>query len=95
MEEAEAPFRCRLQKDRLKFSRDIAKWEPRAPVKRMAKNNRRKGGGPNPGQELRGDERLSSDSDAGGGDGEGGDGAGFFAFPLVVHNSHAHHVVRR
>lgn len=102
MEEAEAPFRCRLQRDGLKFSRDIAKWEARAPAKQNA-NADANGGGGTPGQELDGDEHWGGDGggggESGGGDDSeggsgGGDGAGFFAFPLVVHNSHSHHVVR-
>lgn len=97
MEEAEAPFRCRLQKDGLKFSRDISKWEARAPLKRKS----------NKGSEEAGDEFTSSENErcsggsGGGGSDVGGErgtecggGASFFAFPLVVHNSHAHHVVR-
>lgn len=99
VEEAEAPFRCRLQRDGLKFSRDIAKWEARAPEKKNDNDNDNSGGG-NRGGELDGDEYWGGEG--GGGDGGsgsgggscGGDGAGFFAFPLVVHNSHAHHVVR-
>lgn len=31
VEEAEAPLRCRLQRRKLKFSRDVSKWEKRAP----------------------------------------------------------------
>ncbi|CAM9196713.1 unnamed protein product [Ectocarpus sp. 12 AP-2014] len=97
VEEAEAPFRCRLQRDGVKFSRDIAKWEARAPDKKNAHDNGNSGVG-NPGGDLDGDEHWGGEG--GGGDGGGGgggssgrgDGAGFFAFPLVVHNSHAHHV---
>ncbi|CAM9553764.1 unnamed protein product [Ectocarpus sp. 13 AM-2016] len=97
VEEAEAPFRCRLQRDGLTFSRDIAKWEARAPAKKIANDNGDSGVG-NTGGDLDGDEHWGGEGDgadgggAGGGGSGGGDGAGFFAFPLVVHNSHAHHV---
>ncbi|CAM9944737.1 unnamed protein product [Scytosiphon promiscuus] len=63
VEEAEAPFRCRLQKGELKFSRDIAKWEARAPAKRKARGGSSDIGPPKSGQELRGDDQLSSGSD--------------------------------
>ena len=93
MEEAEAPFRCRLQKDGLKFSRDITKWEARAPVK--GKNNGVGGDRGNEDEDWDGSGRGGGGSESGDRVGEeGGDGAGFFAFPVVVHNSHAHHVVR-
>ncbi|CBN74550.1 hypothetical protein Esi_0030_0042 [Ectocarpus siliculosus] len=102
VEEAEAPFRCRLQRDGLKFSRDIATWEARAPAKKNDNDKGNSGVG-SPGGDLDGDEHWGGEGvggdgrgggvggDGGGGNG-GGDGAGFFAFPLVVHNSHAHHV---
>ena len=95
VEEAEAPFRCRLQKDGLKFSRDISKWEARAPAKRISTKRNDEAA-----DECTGENEGSSggtggcSSDMGGGRGmEWGGGASFFAFPLVVHNSHAHHVV--
>lgn len=84
MEEAEAPFRCRLQRDGLKFSRDIANWEKRAPVRNPSVGSRKGQAG-----KVDGDDSITDGSVG------GGDGAGFFAFPLVVHSSHAHHVVRK
>ncbi|CAM9311861.1 unnamed protein product [Pylaiella littoralis] len=103
VEEAEAPYRCRLQRKGLKFSRDIAKWCARAAVKRKNNGSGRSGAKVDAGDELNGDECWESggggggsDSGGGGSGGDGGDGggdgAGFFAFPLVVHNSRAHHV---
>lgn len=93
VEEAEAPFRCRLQKDGLKFSRDISKWEARAPVK--GKKRSEEAGDEFTGENERFSGGSGGGSDIGGGRGmEWGGGASFFAFPLVVHNSHAHHVVR-
>eukprot|EP00904_Undaria_pinnatifida_P013861 jgi/Undpi1/9605/HiC_scaffold_27.g12061.m1 len=125
-EEAEAPFRCRLQRSGLKFSRDIAKWEKRAPVKKKKTGTTKKlgngagwaedqaaggkrtggragtkhgvvgeggGGGDSAGGSGGGGgDGGGGDGGGGGGGGVGGDGARFFAFPLVVNNSHAHHV---
>eukprot|EP00903_Cladosiphon_okamuranus_P014951 g13839.t1 len=91
VEEAEAPFRCRLQKNGLKFSRDISKWEARAPVRR--KNNK---GSQEAGDGFTRDDHERCSGGGGGGGGrqgaECGGGASFFAFPLVAHNAHAHHV---
>eukprot|EP00752_Nemacystus_decipiens_P002393 g2258.t2 len=95
VEEAEAPFRCRLQKDGLKFSRDISKWEARVPVKRKKGKQRKNQAG----DEFTSEDEGSSSGSAGGSSDRGGrlgvewgGGASFFAFPLVVYNSHAHHV---
>lgn len=92
-EEAEAPFRCRLQRSGLKFSRDIAKWEKRLPKKKTAGSSEQGDNG-SCADHQNGRKGAGGDGGGGGG-GSGGDGAGFFAFPLVVHNSHAHHVVRK
>lgn len=91
VEEAEAPFRCRLQREGLKFSRDITKWEKRMPLTRT--DEKRDVGnvfdvddhddGIDQGESNMGKKSGTSE----------GHGAGFCAFPLVVHNSHAHHVV--
>lgn len=92
MEEAEAPFRCRLQKNGLKFSRDIAKWEKRAPLRRRPAAAVGAGKSRVDERDWDNGERVGGSAD-GGADGDGAGGAAFFAFPLVVHNSHAHHVV--
>lgn len=88
MEEAEAPFRCRLQRDGLKFSRDISKWEARTPVFRRGEKRSEEEG-----DEFAGENERACGGNIRGERGTGGDGANLFAFPLVVHNSHAHHVV--
>lgn len=81
IEEAEAPFRCRLSKQDLRFSRDITKWEKRRVYRPHS-------------DECKEIEAMGGTGRDTGEEGEG-EGTGFFAFPLVVHSSHAHHVVRR
>lgn len=103
VEEAEAPFRCRLQKRGLKFSRDIAKWEKR---RDLAGKSTMAAEGLDPvttsvkkveNTELHlprsSNEERDNHENGNGEDGCGEDAAGFFAFPVVVHSSHAHHVV--
>lgn len=92
VEVAEAPFRSRLLRDKLRFSRDVSNWEKQASARGKTSAAIRS-------EEEDHDRRvyhqrvIRDDSGVGSGDGSETNEAAFFAFPLMMHNSQAHHVV--